>query len=430
MPEEHGTTNPVAGGRSPQGLRSDKADARVEQVALVNNANATYRYDKIKAPFLGILEAGWSTFALLIAIRYFDANETAKALIAGSGPIGFLITPVTLFLAARMSARPNLACALVFGTAAVLLLGASLAQSLLYFTLFATVSQVSAVQQGPLMLQIYTENYTTKERGTRMTVPFILTALFSIGFSIVGGKLLDWRIESYHLIFIVMFFACLASAWSCSRIPSIPLSREHVGNPWQNISLIWKDGFFGFLLGSWMLLGLGNLIALPIRVEYLADPKYGINADNTTIAILMMVIPAITRILSTKMWGRFFDRLHFVTTRNLLNLFFLMSIALFFFSTNPYLLGLAMVCQGLAMGGGKIFWSLWVTKIAPEQKASSYMSIHMALTGLRGTIAPFLGYWILSQSSPKAVAIIGVSLITVSMVLFQLVRGHKRLETA
>lgn len=394
----------------------------------MNKADSTFRYDLIKAPFYGVLEAGWSTFALVIAIRYFEANETAKAIIAGSGPIGFMITPITLFIAAKVGARSSLACAFVFGVAALLLLGASLAQSLLFFCIFVSVSQMAAVQQGTLMLQIYTENYTSKERGSRMTMPFIITALFSIGFSVVGGKLLDWRIESYHLIFMAMLLACLASAWACTKMPSIALSRKYIGNPWQNFSLIWNDGFFGFLLGSWMLLGLGNLIALPIRIEYLANPTYGINADNTTIAILMLVIPAITRILTTKMWGHFFDRLHFVSTRNLLNVFFLLSIGLFFFTSNLYLLALAMVLQGLAMSGGKIFWSLWVTKIAPEEKASSYMSIHMALTGLRGTIAPFLGYWILSRSSPSSVAVIGVALISISIVLFELVRGHQRLR--
>ena len=396
---------------------------------MLKKAASTYRYDIIKSPFYGILEAGWSTFALVVAIRYFDANETAKAFIVGSGPIGFLITPITLFFAAKFKARPSMACALAFGTAGLLLIGASLAQSLIYYCLFATVSQLAAVQQGPLMLHIYTANYTAKERGSRMTVPYILTALFAVGFSIIGGKLLDWRIESYDLIFGIMAIACLVSVWACFKIPSTPLSREHIGNPWQNLSLIWKDGFFGYLLGSWMLLGLGNLIALPIRVEYLADPKYGINANNTTIAILMMVIPASARILSTKMWGGFFDRIHFVTTRNLLNIFFLLSVGLFFFTSNIYILGIAMAFQGLAMGGGKIFWSLWVTKIATEEKASSYMSIHMALTGLRGTIAPFLSYWILSQSSPKAVAIIGVTLIAGAIVLFELVRGHERFKT-
>lgn len=396
----------------------------------MSNAATTYRFDRIKAPFYGILEAGWSTFALVIAIRYFDANETHKAFIAGSGPIGFLLTPLTLFIAAQLRARPSLACAVVFAGSAVLLIGASLIHTLLFFTLFAVTSQMTAVQHGPLLLQIYTKNYTAKERGSRMTVPFILTAAFAILFSFTGGLILDWQIGAYPLIFLVMVVAALAAAYTCWRMPSSPLSREHIGNPWQNFSLIWKDGFFGFLLGSWMLLGLGNLIALPVRVDYLANPAFGINADNTTIAVLMMVVPATARILSTKMWGYFFDRLHFVTTRNLLNVFFLFSIGLFFFSSNLVVLGIAMAFQGLAMGGGKIFWSLWVTKIAPEEKVSSYMSIHMALTGLRGTMAPFVGYWILSRSSPGAVAVIGMTLVSISIILFELVRGHDRLRTA
>jgi MFS family permease len=392
-------------------------------------ASTTYYYDRLKAPFYGILEAGWTTFALVIAIRYFDASETHKAFIAGAGPIGFLLAPVTLFIAAQLKSRPSAACGAVFALSALLLSGASLAHSLLFFSLFAVTSQMAAVQHGPLMLQIYTKNYTAKERGSRMTVPFILTAAFSILFSYAGGLILDWKLGAYPIIFVVMVVAALASAYACARMPCSPLSREHVGNPWQNFSLIWKDRFFGFLLGSWMLLGLGNLIALPVRVDYLANPEFGINADNTTIAVLMMVIPAVARIISTKMWGYFFDRLHFVTTRNLLNALFLFSIGLFFFSSNLIVLGIAMAFQGLAMGGGKIFWSLWVTKIAPDEKVSSYMSIHMALTGLRGTLAPFLGYWILSQSSPGAVAVIGMALVTVSIVLFELVRGHQRLRT-
>ncbi|MDQ8195566.1 hypothetical protein QEH59_14125 [Coraliomargarita sp. SDUM461004] len=391
-------------------------------------ARATYRNDLLRAPLMGILEAGWTTFALVIAIRYFDASETHKAFIAGSGPIGFLLTPLTLYIAASLRATPSRACAIVFGTAAALLAGASLVQTLLFFTLFVVLSQVAAVQQGPLMLQIYTENYTRSERGSRMTWPFMLTALSSIGFALVGGRLLDQKIEAYHWIFVCMLLAAVACARVCLKIPSSPLSRENVGNPWQSFSLIWKDRFFGYILGTWMLLGLGNLLTLPVRIDYLANPSYGVNASNTHIALLMLVIPAVTRILSTKMWGHLFDRMHFVTTRNLLNLSFLLSIALFFFTTNIYVLSLAMAFQGLSLGGGKIFWSLWVTKIASEAKASSYMSIHMALTGLRGTLAPFLGYYILSHSTPANVAIIGMTLIGIACILFEFIRGHARLR--
>lgn len=392
-----------------------------------DRAATTYRFDVLRAPFYGILEAGWGTFALIIAIRHFDAPETYKAFIAGAWPMGFLLTPLTLYLLAKLRSRPSLAAGSMFALSALLMVGATLVQSLTLFTLFIITSQMATGQQGPLALQIYAENYAPSERGSRMSTPFILTALSAILFSLLGGWLLDASIGYYKILFAIMVLSAAASAWATCQIPSAPLSTEHVGNPWQNLSLIWKDRFFGYLLSSWMLLGLGNLITMPIRVEYLANPEYGINADNTTIAFLLLVVPASARILSTKMWGRVFDKLHFITTRNLLNVFFLLGIAGFFFTKNLVVLTLSMILVGLATGGGKIIWSLWVTKIAPDEKASSYMTIHMALTGVRGTLAPFIGYWILSRSAPTGVAIVGMLLIFVSIVLFEYVRGHERL---
>ncbi|MEM1221180.1 MAG: MFS transporter [Verrucomicrobiota bacterium] len=393
----------------------------------VDNAAATYRNDLRRSPFQGVLEAGWQAFPLLIAIRYFDAPESAKAFIAGAGPIGFLLTPLTLYIAATLRARPNIACAFVFSVAALMVAGATIAQSLLLFSICIIGSQVASVQHGPLMVQVYTANYAAHERGRRISTPLMITAFASVIFAWLGGELLDLEISYYRYLFLCMIVASAASAWAISKTPSLPLSTTNIGNPWQNFSLIWKDRFFGYILGCWMLLGLGNLIALPIRIEYLTDPDYGINANNTTVASLMVVIPAIAKLLSTKIWGHFFDKLHFITTRNLLNICFLLSIALFFFTTNLVLLSIAMVFQGIAMGGGRIFWGLWVTKIAPDEKTSSYMSIHMALTGLRGTLAPFIGYWILTQSAPTTVAYVGIGLIAVAMVLFEFVRKHHRL---
>ncbi|MGJ8651813.1 MAG: MFS transporter [Opitutaceae bacterium] len=389
-------------------------------------AEQTYHYDKLRAPFYGILEAGWSTFALVIAIRYFDAPDKYKSFIAGAWSMGFLLTPLTLYLVAKLRHRSSIACACMFGVSAVLMVGATLAQSLLIFTLLIMLSQIATAQQGPLMLQIYAENYTFRERGRRMTVPFILTALCAIFFAYFGGKLLDVSINYYRILFAIITLAAVGAAWAVSRIPSKALTTEHVGNPWQSLSLIWKDKLFGYLLGSWMLLGFGNLITLPIRVEYLANPDYGVNASNTTIAFLVLIVPATARIFSTKIWGRIFDHMHLITTRNLLSSVFVLSIGCFFFTTNLIILTIAMALLGVAVGGGKIVWSLWVTKIAPDEKASSYMSIHMALTGFRGTLAPFIGYWILSQSTPTYVAITGMLLIIVSMLMFEVVRKHGR----
>ena len=115
----------------------------------------------------------------------------------------------------------------------------------------------------------------------------------------------------------------------------------------------------------------------------------------------MIAVPAVAKILSTTIWANLFDQLKLITTRNINNSFFALSVILFFISDNILLITIASACYGIALGGGKIFWNLWVTKITSQEKVSSYMSVHMALTGLRGSIAPssVIGY--LSKQAHK-----------------------------
>lgn len=397
------------------------------QINNKENAKSTHRRDSIRAFFYGILESGWQTFAFIVAIRVFEASEGIKSLIAASGPIGFLLTPITLYLFAQYRLKASLCCSLIYLITALCLLGASFATSLTIFATLLILSQIVNVQQGPVMLQIFTTSYPEHNRGHFMKIPHVLSATSAIAFGYIGGKILDNNINNYPLIFLVMALGALISARVIFKIPSIHFSRSHIGNPWQSISLIWKDRLFGSMLGAWMLLGIGNLICLPIRYEYLANPKFGIDSNNATIAIIMVAIPAIAKIASTYIWANLFDKLKLMTTRNLLNGFFLMSVLLFFISDNILLIALASALQGIALGGGKIFWSLWVTKITNQELVSSYMSIHMALTGVRGSLAPFIGYWILNQSNPQIVGYIGAFLIGVSMILFDLLKKNPRL---
>lgn len=389
---------------------------------------STHRRDTVRALFYGLLDAGWQTFAFIVAIRYFNASETVKSLIAASGPIGFLLTPLSLYYFAKRQVTASQACTLIYLTTALFLFGASQSTSLVLFAGFIVLSQIINVQQGPVMLQIFTTNYPSHNRAHYMKRPFILSALSAILFGYLGGKILDANILDYSLLFSCMAFAAAIAAVSVSKIPSHIFSQDHIGNPWDSLSLIWKDRLFGSMLGAWMLLGIGNLICLPIRYEYLANPKFGIDLNNADIAFIMVAIPAVSKIASTYIWANFFDKLRLMTTRNLLNAFFFLSVLLFFISDNIFLIGLASACQGIAIGGGKIFWNLWVTKITSAEKVSSYMSVHMALTGLRGSVAPFIGYWILNQSSPQIVAYIGALLIALSMFLFECHRSHPRLN--
>ena len=165
-------------------------------------AGITYRRDKIRAPFMGILEAGWQAFPLLIAIRYYNAPESIKAFIAGAGPIGFLLTPLTLYIISRIGIAPAKACALMFVCTALLIAGASIGQSLITFTICIIGSQMASVQHGPLMLQVYANNYSENERGQRVTTPLVLIACSTI-------SLLGLEVNTLIKIFIIFVMSSL-----------------------------------------------------------------------------------------------------------------------------------------------------------------------------------------------------------------------------
>src|SRR5437867_1256919 len=53
----------------------------------------TYRYERWRAVFAGVIEAAGTIFLLLIAVRWFQAGPFAKALVAGGGSLGLILAP-------------------------------------------------------------------------------------------------------------------------------------------------------------------------------------------------------------------------------------------------------------------------------------------------------------------------------------------------
>ena len=85
-------------------------------------------------------------------------------------------------------------------------------------------------------------------------------------------------------------------------------------------------------------------------------------------------------------------------------------------------MAVGMICLGFAMGGGGVIWNLWVTKVAPPEEVTSYMSVHTFSTGIRGTLAPFLGFFIIAQFNPQIAGIAASILVIGSMIMFQMIK--------
>lgn len=390
----------------------------------VERAAVTYRYDLRQSFFQGMCETSWVTFGLLIAIRGFDADNNAsgylemiKGLIPAAGAIGLLLAPFALSLAGRIN-RPATQVISVFGMlAGVLVLCATQAHALLPFAVLWILANIIHAQQQPLMTQIYAWNYVTNQRGKRLATTFIVGASGGLLFSLLWGRLLDWKFSLYPILIGSVGVACICAAFFIRKIPSEPFQSSRGHSAIRHFNLIWKDKLFGLMLLSWMFIGIGNLMTVPIRIEYMANPLYGINATNEQVALAAVIIPFAVRFLSARFWGILFDRINFITWRTAINISFVIGTAMFFFSHSLWMLYIGSAFFGMAMGGGAIAWNLWVTKIAPPDQVSKYMSVHTWLTGTRGVFAPFFGYWLLSYS-PALAGAVAIGFILIASALF------------
>ena len=401
-----------------------KADESTESLRI----RATHRNDLWRNLFMGILEGGYNSVALLVAIRHFRASSGIKSIITGRAALGFLLAPAFLLLAARSGLAVSRSCALcMVGTAAGLFCAAR-TEHIWAYALAFVLTGILVAQVPSLMVHVYSRNYREGERGRRISGNLMLSAGAGACASLFIGRLLDQDLLLYQEVLLGMAVACLCAAWLHLQIPSEPLRSKDQPSLHKDLRLAFQDRFFVWMLTAWMLMGVGNLITIPLRVEYVANPAYGINASNTAVLAITFFAPAVTRILSVPVWAFLFDRINLAMVRISINLCFLAGLFLYFHCTNLVWLGFSAALVGWATGGGTLAWTLWVTKVAPHGRESTYMSVHSFFTGLRGVPAPFVGYWILSHLGPQQVGWISAAFIAGSSLLFYRLAANKRLR--
>ncbi len=381
-------------------------------------AKRTFRWDMIRSCLSGLMDAGWRIFALLVVTRYFDGSSFSKALVPAAFTIGLLSTPIALFYLPRLKLHTSKLCSINYMLSGALFWVASLGVDSLWLFLGAgTIAAALLAQQMPLLIHIYSTNYASGLRGKRVAYAISVSIAIAPVFGWFGGQLLEEDLSKFPILFQLMAAACLFSGVCIYQVPSEILQRSPSANPLTHLSLAWKDKVFGCMLGMWMILGFGNLSTMPLQIEYMTSDDYSIHATNTQVAMAAIIIPSIVRIFATSIWGHLFDAFNFFLVRALTSAIQLTAILVFFFSDTIAGIYLGAVGYGLAMAGGNVNWSLWVTKFAPEGQESDYMTVHSFMTGVRGLAAPFIGFYMVNLISIQSWATIGSLMVAISIVL-------------
>ncbi len=378
----------------------------------------TQTLDLARSVPLGVILPLETSVLLTIAITRFDASALAKGTIAAASGVGLLLSPV-LTAWARRTGRPVM---VVAGGASIVGAVGFVLAAIGRLPLFVAGSVVGVAAPSaiyPLLTATYERNFPTHERGKRVARGLSLRVAVSATAGLAMGALLAERPGWWWTLALAGAVASLLLAWFEVLIPSEPLAEVpgRTNRPWPHFGLVRDDRQLRLTLIAWMLMGFGNLMLLPLRVEYLANPDYGIGADASFIVLLTVTVPAVCRLLTMPLFGRMFDRLSFFASRIGINLLFAAYVAAFFTGTDTTGLIVGAIVLGIAQAGGDLMWSLWVIKFAPPGRVADYMGLHTFFTGIRAVLAPLLAFAVVERLELSTVAIAAAALMLLSAAL-------------
>ena len=367
---------------------------------------------------LGVLLPIETSVVLTIAIKQFAAPGLVKGLVASAAGFGMLLSPFLTAFARRLGRPVMQVSAAMSVLAAVGYATASSGQLVLlvFGTLVAGAGFNSVI---PLLTVTYQRNFPVSERGKRVGLGLSVKVIASVVTALTLGALLKERLDLWWVALVVGSVASLVVA-SCNWLmPSSPLDRVEgrSNRPWPHFELLSQDRRLRLTLTSWMLMGFGNLMLLPLRVEYLAQPKYGVNADAAKILLLTVTVPSAIRLLVLPGFGILFDRMSFFSSRIVVNLLFALYVGAFFTGRSDIGLFLGALTLGVANAGGDLMWSLWVTKFAPADRVVDYMGLHTFFTGIRAAFAPLLAFLVVARVPLLSIAWTAAALMVVASLM-------------
>lgn len=373
---------------------------------------------------MGIFES-YGTFLLIILVRHFHGTSLDKSIVAAAGTSGLLLSPLLLFVSRNLGfSAPKTLSRLLAISSCAFLVAATMSDPTLFVAL-VTIGILLPSTASPLLTSIFNNNYPPHKRGRLYAQNQAIRILTSIIFGGIAGWFITGAVELYYVLILIFAAALACSSYLVSQIPG-----ENQSTPPSPLlscfTYLASDSLLRNTTISWMLLGFGNLMMLPLRVEYLANPTYGLNLSELEIAAFVSVLPNIARLGGTYVWGRLFDSMNFFTLRMVLNLSFLTGIVSFFMSSSPWGLALSAVIFGFSTSGGDVAWTLWVTKFAPADRVPDYMAVHTFFTGIRGLLAPITAFTLLGVMSIQALSLLSAGLILMATILlFSIREGAK-----
>ncbi len=244
----------------------------------------------------------------------------------------------------------------------------------------------------------YGPHVRARVTGKLATVQVTMVAILGL---LLGEAMNRWE-NADRWFYPVGGALSLVGVWSWSKMrlrghrSLLTAERARTGDDAPTFSPVgvWRvlkgDRLYARFMLAMFLLGLGNLMIIPITVIVVRDQfKMGYTGGiviNNSLPLVMMpfMIP---------LWARLLDRVHVVQFRAIHSWSFVAAAFLTAMAVqlhSEWLLYVSAALTGMGFGGGVLAWNLGHLDFAPKGKESQYMGVHATLNGVRGILGPFM----------------------------------------
>lgn len=266
----------------------------------------------------------------------------------------------------------------------------------------------------PSYAYIMKTNYPEALRGRLMSRVRVRTALFWIASSALAGYVLEKGTGNYRYIFPVAAVFGVLSALQFRRVRVRREERKRGSlRGISSFRVPFSDPVFLKFLAAYTVFESGMLLALPVFPLVLVDESH---ISNFATGIYGSVFSGMW-LAGFFFWGHFMDRF---TVRKTLALIFMAAstVPLLYLMTRDILvLGAAQGAAGFVFAAVELANYIVVIRMAEPKEVPHYMAASIALGGVRGAVAPFIGTALYGRYGAGAAFTISLFLMLLSVFL-------------
>jgi len=359
-----------------------------------------------------------------------DGNEMHLAILGAFFGGSSLLSPVVSYLGRKVPMKslivfPNLVVAVLLMATVSPFGGAT------FFSLVVGAAFVLRVFPRVGEMNMYRVNYPVTHRAAAVGWTKAISAVSALFVTVLGYWWFCFRPGYYWMLYWLVAVMLLFAAACYWRIPVSRrniFARDEEQSPlrafWEGLKIFRSDTRFLWFQFGFALAGFANHMAmvfvaellrnsvigerplddvLPGFLAHLFSDSWGLERKTVitiVVGLIFAVLPTFLIMASAAFWGRFLDRINPMNARALFNSFQTVAYGLHAYGgltlqVWPILLG--AVLHAIGNGGGTINWLTGSLYFASDERVSLYNAVHVGLTGLRGMIAPAVGWYLLSE---------------------------------